>query len=65
MSLHKICSAEERPQIYKFASTPFMPVITEEIWGYLPSRVGNSNDDDFYFNPFSWPIMTEEGCSEV
>ena len=38
---------------------PFMPFITEEIWGYLPAESGDSNDDDNLLITSSWPIYDE------
>ncbi len=38
---------------------PFMPFITEEIWGYLPAEVDDSNDEDNLLITSSWPIYDE------
>ena len=38
---------------------PFMPFITEEIWGYLPAELGDSNDDDSLLITSSWPVYGE------
>lgn len=34
---------------------PFMPFITEEIWGYLPSEVGTAESNDNLLITASWP----------
>ncbi len=39
---------------------PFMPFITEEIWGYLPGGDPDSDDPDDYLIHAQWPVYDEE-----
>ena len=39
---------------------PFMPFITEEIWGYLPGGDPDSSDPDDFLIRAEWPVYDEE-----